>query len=122
MVVHPRWYRRACLAAALVADYVSCAAESWRDRAYDPCGPLVILLPVAIFVRHYLRMGVITMSFASSRRRFVKWGSLAACGLASGIMPRLFAADSADPWRGWPIGVQSYSLREFNTVEAIRHI
>jgi sugar phosphate isomerase/epimerase len=34
----------------------------------------------------------------------------------------LLAADKADSWRGWPIGVQSYSLREFNVHDAVRHI
>jgi inosose dehydratase len=62
------------------------------------------------------------MSHVISRRRFVQWGSVATGGLVSGLVPRIFAADSADPWKGWPIGVQSYSLREFNTHDAVRHI
>ncbi len=62
------------------------------------------------------------MNPAYLRRRFLQWGSVAACGLVSGAVPRLMAADKADPWRGWPIGVQSYSLREFNLHDAVRHI
>jgi sugar phosphate isomerase/epimerase len=42
--------------------------------------------------------------------------------LASGLAPRFLRAQEADPWKGWPIGVQSYSLREFNLHEAVRHM
>lgn len=56
-----------------------------------------------------------------SRRRFVQLGTAAACGLAGGLMQRVLAAES-DPWRGWPIGIQSYSLREFNLHDAVRHM
>ena len=62
------------------------------------------------------------MNRAYSRRRLLQWGSVAACGLVSGVVPQLLAADSADPWRGWPIGVQSYSLRKYNVHDAVRHI
>lgn len=67
------------------------------------------------------------MSYRSSRREFLQNGSIALGGLSSGLLPqllgsRLVAADKSDPWRGLPIGVQSYSLREFNVHEAVRHI
>jgi sugar phosphate isomerase/epimerase len=52
----------------------------------------------------------------------LQYGSLAAAGLASGVDLKLRAADPTDPWRGWPIGVQSYSLRKFNVHDAVRHI
>jgi len=40
-------------------------------------------------------------------------------------IPRVLGAANVladDAFGGWPIGVQSYSLRNFNTLEAIRHI
>jgi sugar phosphate isomerase/epimerase len=62
------------------------------------------------------------MSQIVSRRQVLQWGSAAACGLAAARVQAAFAADDADPWRGWPIGVQSYSLRKFNVHDAVRHI
>lgn len=62
------------------------------------------------------------MKVDCSRRRFLQWSSMAAYGLAAGIGQRPTAAAPADPWRGWPIGVQSYSLREFNLHDAARHL
>jgi sugar phosphate isomerase/epimerase len=58
-----------------------------------------------------------------SRRSFVRLVSgLAASAAIPGIAQRGWAAQGADPWGGWPIGVQSYSLRNYNTHDAIRHI
>jgi sugar phosphate isomerase/epimerase len=66
------------------------------------------------------------MNRSLSRRRFVALSSAAALGATIFDAPRILAAAGADakndPWGGFPIGVQSYSLRNFNTVEAIRHI
>ncbi|MGE3777392.1 MAG: hypothetical protein AB7F89_09420 [Pirellulaceae bacterium] len=56
-----------------------------------------------------------------SRRGFLYASStvLASCALSS----RLCGAPAAgDGWKGWPIGIQSYSLRNFNVHDAIRHI
>lgn len=64
------------------------------------------------------------MSF--SRRRFLAFSSAAAAGATFFDVPRVLSAAGLnladDPWGGFPLGVQSYSLREFNTVEAVRHI
>ena len=66
------------------------------------------------------------MNRSLSRRRFLALSSAAAAGAsffdAPGVLraARLLAAD--DPYQGWPIGVQSYSLRNFDLHEAVRHI
>ncbi len=44
----------------------------------------------------------------------------AVAGVSMLDVPRASAAD--DPFKGLPIGIQSYSLRGFNLLEAIRHI
>lgn len=63
---------------------------------------------------------------ALSRRRFLAMSSAAAVGAAWFDAPRILAAaklaDAKDPFGGFPVGVQSYSLRHFNTEEAIRHL
>lgn len=63
---------------------------------------------------------------AFSRRRFVALSAAAAAGATWFDAPRVLAAaslaDPKDPFGGFPLGVQSYSLREFNTAEAIRHL
>lgn len=58
------------------------------------------------------------MNRNSTRRQFLQWTSTAACAAALSSSP----VRGADPWGGFPIGVQSYSLRQFNVHEAIRHI
>ncbi len=59
-------------------------------------------------------------------RRQLLLSAAAASGAAAFDLPtisaRLFAADKKDPWGGWPVGVQSYSLREFDVGEAVRHM
>ena len=55
-----------------------------------------------------------------TRRRFLALSSAAAAGATFLDIPRILAAD--DPYGGFPVGVQSYSLRNFNALEAIRHI
>lgn len=64
--------------------------------------------------------------YALSRRRFLALSSAAAVGATWFDAPRILAAaklaDAKDPFGGFPVGVQSYSLRHFNTEEAIRHL
>src|SRR5437868_12208344 len=60
-----------------------------------------------------------------SRRRFLAL-STAAAG-AAWLTARQSAqaaalADANDPWGGFPVGVQSYSLRNFKLPEMIRHL
>ena len=61
-----------------------------------------------------------------SRRRFLALSAAAAAGATFFDAPRVLEAAGLnladDPWGGFPLGAQSYSLREFNTVEALRHI
>jgi hypothetical protein len=61
-----------------------------------------------------------------SRRRFLALSAAAAAGATFFDAPRILSAAGLnladDPWGGFPLGAQSYSLREFNTVEAVRHI
>lgn len=61
-----------------------------------------------------------------SRRRFLALSSAAALGATFFDAPRVLRAaelaDEADPYGGFPMGVQSYSLRNFNTLEAVRHL
>ena len=57
------------------------------------------------------------MSF--SRRRFMQVSAAAAAGATWFDVAELCAADA---FKGLPIGVQSYSLRNFNTLEVLRHI
>jgi sugar phosphate isomerase/epimerase len=65
------------------------------------------------------------MKTTLSRRRFLALSTAAAAGATFSEIPKILRAANLaadDPFGGWPIGVQSYSLRKFNTVEAIRHI
>lgn len=66
------------------------------------------------------------MPLSLSRRRFLALSSAAACGATFFDAPRVLLAAglnlAADPYGGFPLGVQSYSLRNFNTLEAVRHI
>ncbi|HJN10189.1 MAG TPA: sugar phosphate isomerase/epimerase [Pirellulaceae bacterium] len=65
------------------------------------------------------------MKTTLSRRRFLALSTAAAAGATFSEIPNILRAANLaadDPFGGWPIGVQSYSLRKFNTVEAIRHI
>ena len=63
------------------------------------------------------------MTASLSRRRFMALSAAAAAGATWFDVPRILtAAELADPFGGFPVGVQSYSLRHFNTEEAIRHL
>jgi len=55
------------------------------------------------------------------RRHFIATGSALIASAKTSLSAPLKAAEK-DPYGGWPVGVQSYSLRQFNTLEAIRHI
>jgi sugar phosphate isomerase/epimerase len=60
--------------------------------------------------------------FASlSRRRFMAASAAAGGAISLGI-PQVLLAQEKDPWGGFPIGVQSYSLRKYKLDEAIRHL
>jgi sugar phosphate isomerase/epimerase len=65
--------------------------------------------------------------FASlSRRRFLALSSAAAAGAtwfdSPGMLRAAGLADAKDGFGGFPVGVQSYSLRNFKLPEAIRHL
>src|SRR5688572_20556424 len=66
------------------------------------------------------------MTLSLARRRFLAVSAAAAAGAAwfdiPGILSQAALAADKDPFGGFPVGVQSYSLREFNTLEAVRHI
>jgi inosose dehydratase len=61
-----------------------------------------------------------------SRRRFLTLSAAAAAGAtffdAARILQAAGLADANDPFGGFPVGVQSYSLRNFETAEVIRHL
>lgn len=61
--------------------------------------------------------------FALTRRRWLASSAAAGAALLSApLSSRLFGAAKDDPFRGWPIGAQSYSLRNFSLEEAVRHL
>ena len=65
------------------------------------------------------------MTISLSRRRFLTLASAAAAGATFFDAPSILRAAGLaddDPYGGFPVGVQSYSLRNFNTLEAVRHI
>jgi len=61
-----------------------------------------------------------------SRRRFLTLSAAAAAGAtwfdAPQILRAAALADAKDAWGGFPVGVQSYSLRNFKLPEAVRHL
>ncbi len=60
-----------------------------------------------------------------TRRKFLGLTAAACLAPLSANPMRLAAAEpdaGEDPYRGWPIGVQSYSLRKFDLAQALRHI
>jgi len=65
--------------------------------------------------------------FASlSRRRFLALSAAAAAGAtwfeAPLVLRAAGLADAKDSWGGFPVGVQSYSLRNYKLPEVIRHL
>ncbi|MCH2123568.1 MAG: sugar phosphate isomerase/epimerase [Pirellulaceae bacterium] len=61
------------------------------------------------------------MTTSLSRRHFLQVSSAAAAGATFFDIPSIVKA-ADDPFGGYPIGVQTYSLRNFNTLETIRHL
>lgn len=57
-------------------------------------------------------------SLVLSRRGFLKASAVAAVGLT---LPRVIAAAEADPYGGFRMGLQSFSLRAFEVREALEH-
>ncbi len=61
-----------------------------------------------------------------SRRRFAVMGAAAAAGALWFDMPQVLKAANFnladDPFGGFPVGAQSYSLRNFNLLECVRHL
>jgi len=62
-----------------------------------------------------------------TRRRLLAIAAATSGAAATGVawfdLPRVLGAELADDaFGGFPVGVQSYSLRNFNVVEAVRHI
>ena len=61
-----------------------------------------------------------------SRRRFLTLASATAMGATFFDGPAILSAAGLarknDPYAGLPMGVQSYSLRNFNTLEVVRHV
>lgn len=61
-----------------------------------------------------------------TRRRWLAIASAAAVGATLCDVPAVLASkglqDEDDPFGGFPMGAQSYSLRNYNTVEAVRHL
>lgn len=63
------------------------------------------------------------MNAHASRRQFLKISAAAAAGATFFDLPRLLAeGDSKSYYGGWPIGIQSYTLRNFSVLDAIRHM
>jgi sugar phosphate isomerase/epimerase len=56
-----------------------------------------------------------------SRRDFLKAGAVAAAAVGTGALPFSTAVAADDPYRGFKMGVQSYSLRGFKVTEALEH-
>jgi sugar phosphate isomerase/epimerase len=61
-----------------------------------------------------------------NRRRFLALSAAAAAGATFFDAPRVLRAarlaDEADPYGGFPMGIQSYTLRNFSLAETLRHI
>src|SRR6478735_9540143 len=60
-----------------------------------------------------------------SRRRFLAISATAAVGATWFDVPQVLAKANLladDPWGGFPLGAQSYSLRNFEVVDAVRHL
>jgi inosose dehydratase len=66
------------------------------------------------------------MPMSLARRRFLVLSAAAAAGATIFDAPRILSAANLaakdDAWGGFPLGVQSYSLRNFETPEVVRHL
>src|SRR5262245_27018920 len=83
--------------------------------------------PIIACLSHLTHLARMLPMFASlSRRRFLALSAAAAAGATWFDAPRVLQAanlaDSKDAFGGFPVGVQSYSLRNFNVEEAVRHL
>ena len=57
------------------------------------------------------------------RRQFLAASTTLATGAMMAGMPgRVLATESEDPYGGFPLGIQSYSLRNYDVQQAVRHI
>lgn len=57
-----------------------------------------------------------------NRRRWLALTAAAAGSTAFAKLPLALSAPAKDPFLGWPIGAQSYSLRNFDLPQAVRHL
>jgi inosose dehydratase len=61
-----------------------------------------------------------------SRRRFITLSAAAAAGATwfdtANVLEAAGLVDAKDGWGGFPVGVQSYSLRNYKLPEAVRHL
>jgi len=57
-----------------------------------------------------------------TRRDFLATSAAAASALTLSQFPAARAADDASYYGGWPVGIQSYTLRNFKLDEALRHV
>src|SRR5205085_9721969 len=84
-----------------------------------------IIAPATV-IQCRLHSGALPMFANLSRRRFLALSAAAATGAAwfdvPGVLSAAGLADAKDAWGGFPVGVQSYSLRKFKLPEAIRHL
>jgi len=67
------------------------------------------------------------MTLSLARRRFLQLTAAAAAGATFFDAPAILRAHALlpnedDPYGGFPMGAQSYSLRNYNLVEAVRHL
>ena len=66
------------------------------------------------------------MTLSLQRRRFLAITAAATAGAAwfdiPNVLSRSALAADRNPWGSFPVGVQSYSLRNFKLPEAIRHL
>ena len=66
------------------------------------------------------------MTLSLSRRRWLAISSAAAAGAAlfdiPAVLQRSALGAEKDPFGGFPVGAQSYSLRNFDTKECVRHL
>lgn len=60
--------------------------------------------------------------YNTTRRGFFQITAAAAAGSCLAGVPRVLSAAPAGPYGGFPVGVQSYSLRNFDLIQALRHI
>ena len=75
---------------------------------------------IANFLKQIL--GDLNMQNSISRRSFLAASGVAAGSAMIANSSNLLAAQKDDRFGGWPIGIQSFSLRKFDRDQAIRHM